>query len=73
MQQDLINLALWKHKDFRVFYGLIAVDDVASSRNMEKSINNDSMTKEEQQTSEKTENDNSAIKFTAENNLYNSQ
>ena len=41
MQQDLINLALWKHKDFRVFYGLIAADDDSSLRKTEKSIIND--------------------------------
>ncbi len=47
MQQDLINLALWKHKDFRVFYGLLAVDDAASSQGTKKPINNDPIAKEE--------------------------
>jgi hypothetical protein len=27
MHNYLTNLALWKHKDFRVFYGLLAADE----------------------------------------------
>lgn len=69
MQQDLINLALWKHKDFRVFYGLLAVDESTPSENSKKQINNDSIAQEES----KPNQIDSARKLTAENNSYNEE
>ena len=69
MHNYLTNLALWKHKDFRVFYGLLAIDEDLSIMNDTKQ----QKAEEDAQHSKNLQNSSPADKLTAENKSINSE